>query len=124
MDFGTGAVEIARGFEVAQAKHAVFYRSDAVDAPLIVGDRLGELALDRWLRVEAGYDFFGKGLVGVHVFGGKHDDARSEAVAQRVHAGAGFASGSAVGGGRRWSLPGRFVIYRFEPVGCIQLVMA
>jgi hypothetical protein len=43
-----------------------FNRSDAVDAPLIVGDRLGELALDRRLRVEAGNDFLGEFPVGVH----------------------------------------------------------
>ena len=32
-------------------------------------------------------------LVGVHVFGREHDDARGETVAQGVHAGAGFAFG-------------------------------
>jgi hypothetical protein len=51
--FGMAGIEVARGFKIAHAEHAVFNRSDAVDAPLIVGDRLGELALDRRLRVEA-----------------------------------------------------------------------
>jgi hypothetical protein len=46
MYLGAGAVEVSGGFEVAHAEHAVFYRSDTVDAPLIVGDGLGELALD------------------------------------------------------------------------------
>ncbi len=102
MDFGAGAIEIAGGFEMSQAEHAVFDGTDSVDAPLIVGDGLGELALDRGLRVEAVDDFFGEGLVGVHVFGGEHDDARGEAMAQGVHAGTGFAFGSSAGGSRRW----------------------
>ena len=101
MDLGAGTVEIACGFEVAHAEHAVFDGTDTVDAPLIVGDGLGELSFDRGLRVEAVYDFFGEGLVGVHVFGGEHDDARSEAMAERVHAGTGLAFRGSAGGGRR-----------------------
>jgi len=85
MDFGSGAVEIAGGFEVAHAEHAVFDGPDTVDAPLIVGHGLGELAFDRGLRVEAVDDFFGERLVGVHVFVGEHDDARGQAVAEGVH---------------------------------------
>ena len=109
MDFGAGAVEIARGFEVTHAQHAVFYRSDTVDAPLVVGDGLGKLALDRCLRVEAVYDFFGESLVGVHVFGGEHDDARSEAVAKGVHAGTGI------------PLRGRGTVgfFGIETIGCV-----
>jgi hypothetical protein len=42
---------------MTQAEHAVFDGPDAVDTPLIVGNRLCELALDRRLRVEAVYDF-------------------------------------------------------------------
>jgi len=52
---------------------------------------LGELALDRCLRVEAFDDFFGEGLAGVHVFRREHDDACGEGVAQGVHGGAGLA---------------------------------
>jgi hypothetical protein len=48
---------------------------------LIVSDGLGELALDRRLRVEAVDDFFREGVIGVHVFGGEDDDARGESVA-------------------------------------------
>jgi hypothetical protein len=76
------------------AEHAVFDGPDAVD-----GDRLGEVALDRRLRVEAVDDFPGEGLVGVHVFGGEHDDTRSETVAKSVHAGTGFAFLGTTGGG-------------------------
>src|ERR1035438_1459405 len=107
MDFGGGAIEVAGGFEMAHTEHAVFDGPYTIDAPLIVGDGLGKLALDRGLRVEAIDDFFGECLVGVHVFGGEHDDARGEAVAKGVHAGTGFAflgttrGGSATGGRRR-----------------------
>ena len=76
-----GAIEIGRGFEMAHAEHAVLDGADAIDAPLIVGDGLGELALDRSLRVEAVHELFGECVVSVHVFRGEHDDARSEAVA-------------------------------------------
>ena len=84
---------------MAHTEHAVFNGTDAVDAPLIVCDRLSELALDRGLRVKAVDDFFGEGVVSVHVFRGKDDDARGKSVAQGVHFGAGFASrrGGAVG---------------------------
>ena len=90
MDFGGWAIEITRGFEVAHAEHAVFDGPYPIDAPLIVGDRLGELALDRRLCVEAVHDFFGELSVSVHVFRREHDNARGEAVAEGVHAGAGL----------------------------------
>ncbi len=38
---------------MTKSEHAVVDRADAVDAPLIVGDGFGELALDWSLRVEA-----------------------------------------------------------------------
>jgi hypothetical protein len=79
-------IEVARGFKMAPAEDTVFDGPYALDAPLIVGDRLGELALDWGLRVEAVHDFFGEGPgpVGVHVFAGEDDDARGEAVAQNA----------------------------------------
>jgi len=58
MDFGAGAVEIPGGFEVAHTEHAVFDGPYTINAPLIVRDSLGELALDRHLCVEAVHDFF------------------------------------------------------------------
>jgi len=75
---------------VTHGEHAVFDGADPVDAPLIVGDRLRELALDRGLRVEAVDDFFGELVVGGHVFRWEDDNARGESVAQGVHAGTGF----------------------------------
>ena len=78
---------------------------------------LADLPVDRGLRVEAVDDFFGEGLVGVHVFVGEHDDARGEAVAEGVHAGPGFAFPSAAGGGL--GVSGRLVIYGLEAVGCV-----
>jgi len=80
VDFGVIGIEIARGFEVTHAEHAILDGADAVDPPLIVGYRLGELALDRSLRIEAVDYFLGECLVSSHVFAGEDDDARSEAV--------------------------------------------
>src|ERR1700679_261604 len=109
MNQGAGTVEISGGFPVPPAEDAVFDRPNPVDAPLIVDDGLGELALEWVLGVEAVDHFFGEGLVGVHVFGREHDDARGESVAQGVHTGAGFAlwSGRAVG------------FFGVETVGCV-----
>jgi hypothetical protein len=90
-DLGAGAIEIAGGLEMTHPEHAVFDGPYPVNPPLIVGDRLGELALDRGLRVEAGYDFFREFVVSGHVFRREGDDARGEAVAKGIHAGAGAA---------------------------------
>jgi hypothetical protein len=109
VNLGMAEIDVARGFEMAHAEHAVFDGPNAVDAPLIVGDRLGELALDRGLRVEAGHDFPREFPVGVHVFRGEDDDARGEAVAQGVHAGAGFA----------WRGRGALGFFCVETVGCV-----
>jgi hypothetical protein len=101
MDFRAWAIEIACGFEVAHAEHAIFDGADAIDAPLIIGDGLGELALDGRLRVEAVDDFFRKRVIGGHVFRGEHDDACGEAMAKGVHAGTGAALRGLAGGRRR-----------------------
>jgi len=55
---------------------------------MIVGDGLGELTLDGRLLVETVDDLLGECLVGGHVFRRQDNDARSEAVTERVHAGA------------------------------------
>jgi len=91
MEFGVVGVEVACGFKMTHAEHAVFDGTDPIDAPSIVGYGLGELALDGSLRVEAVDDLFGECFVGIHVFAGQHDDTRGEAVTQCVHAGAGAA---------------------------------
>jgi hypothetical protein len=62
MELGVVSVETAGRFEMAHAEHAVFDGPYTVDAPLIVGDGLGELALDRRLRFEAIDDLFGERL--------------------------------------------------------------
>jgi hypothetical protein len=109
MDFGGWAIEITRRFEVAHAEHAVFDGPYTVDAPLIVGYRLGELTLDWGLGVEAVDHFFAEGMVGVHVFGREHDDARGESVAEGVHAGTSLALWSS------WSVG----FLGVETVGCV-----
>ena len=58
MNIGVLRVEVAGSFEMRLGEHAVFDGTNPVDAPLIVGDRLRELALDGGLRVEAVDDFF------------------------------------------------------------------
>jgi hypothetical protein len=109
VDFGVIGVDVASIFEMTDAEHAVFDGRDAVNAPLIVGDGLSELALDRRLRVQAVDDFFGECIVGVHVLGREHDDARGESVAECVHAGAGTALR------RSWTVG----FLRVESVGCV-----
>ena len=109
MDFGVVGLEIARGFEVTLGEHAVFNGTNTIYSPLIVGYGLGELTLDRGLRVEAVDDLFGKCVVSGHVFRGEDDDARSESMTQSVHAGAFSAP-------RRGGAMGFFDI---QPVGCV-----
>ena len=123
-------VEVSRAFGMPGGQHAVFDGTDAIDAPLIVGDGLGELALDGRLRVEAVDDLLREGAVSGHVFGGEHDDARSEAVAQGVQAGAGAAlRNRTVGcrpgirrlrsGVRRFGVPAGLAFNLSKTVGCI-----
>ena len=73
---------------MARGEHAVLDGTDSVDAPLIVGDALGELALDGSLRVEAVGNFFGERATGGHVFAGEDDYPRGEAVPEGIEAGA------------------------------------
>jgi hypothetical protein len=58
MNIGMLGVEVACVFKMRVGEHAVFDGANAVDAPLIVGDGLGELALEGRLRAEAVDDFF------------------------------------------------------------------
>ncbi|MDP8983269.1 MAG: hypothetical protein M3O35_22060 [Acidobacteriota bacterium] len=92
-------VKVTERAEVPFGEHAVFDGPDAIDAPLIVGDGLGELALHRGAGVEAVDQVLGEGLISIQILSGKHYDAGSEAVAQRVQAGSDLAGrGSGAGG--------------------------
>ena len=46
-------------------EHAVFDGPDAIDAPLIIGDGLGELTLDGRAGAEAVDDFLSEGLISI-----------------------------------------------------------
>ena len=58
VNVGMLGVEVAGVFEVRIGEHSVLNGADAVDAPLIVGHGLRELALHGGLGVEAVDDFF------------------------------------------------------------------
>jgi hypothetical protein len=59
-----------------------------VDAPLIVGDGLRELALDWSSRGKAVDEFPGERLISRQIFAGEHHDSRRETVAECIQAGA------------------------------------
>ncbi|MDP8981088.1 MAG: hypothetical protein M3O35_10905 [Acidobacteriota bacterium] len=80
-------VELAGVFGVRLSEHAVLDGADAVDAPLIVGDGLGELPLDGSSGREAVDEFLGERSISRQIFGGEYDDSRSKTVAECVQAG-------------------------------------
>ena len=91
-----GSVGIGDAAEFAQGEHAVFDGVDAVEAPLLVGDGLGEFALEGSLGVEGADEVLGEGLVGGAVLAGKDDHAAGEAVAGSI---VGGTSGGSFGAG-------------------------
>jgi hypothetical protein len=84
VDFGMLRIEIAGSFRVSEAEHAVFDGPEAVDAPLVIGNGVGELAFEGCLGIEAVNDFAGELLVSGEVFGGEHDDACGDAMAAGI----------------------------------------
>ncbi len=62
---GMLGVKVTDDAEVPFGEHTVFDGPNTIDAPLIIGDGLGELALDGRAGVEAVDDFLGEGLISI-----------------------------------------------------------
>lgn len=75
---------VGDGFELGQSEDIGFERGDAVQAPVGIGDELGELIFECADGFEFAADGGGEVLVGLHVFGGEDDGSGGEAMLECV----------------------------------------
>ncbi len=83
----------------AQGEDIVFDGFDAVEAPVVVGDAVGELDFEEAFGVEFGEEGGVVLVVGIAVFFGQEGGLAGETVAEAVEAGPGFAGRGGGAGG-------------------------
>jgi addiction module HigA family antidote len=114
VDFRMFGFDFCRFSGVAEGEDVVFDRVGPVQAPVVVGDDLGELLFVGIGRVEAGDQAVAEVVHGGAVFIGHEADLSGEAVAECVEAGAFFAFGGGGSGGVLGVGPVRFYLF----IGC------
>ena len=95
-DVGLGGAGIDLIFRVgvAEGEDAVFDGADAIEAPVAVGDEVGELEFEGAVWAEAGDDGVAKGVESAAIVVGHDGDLAGEAVEEAVEADFSFASSS------------------------------
>ena len=81
VDFGVGGFDVGVRLGVAEGEDVFFHGVDAVDAPCVLGEALGELDFDHAVGLEGGGVFADEGVVGFGVLFGHENGVAGEGIA-------------------------------------------